>query len=58
LQGSHKLGRVDHVRIGDQNGIDDNAMTHILQRFEVTHVELEPGDALFFHWYVLTGYEL
>jgi len=46
------MGRIDHVRIGDQNGISDAKMEHILKEISSTHVELDPGDALFFHWYV------
>jgi len=49
LKGSHKLGRVDHVRIGEQVGADPERVEAARQRFELVAVELEPGDGLFFH---------
>ena len=49
LKGSHKLGRVDHVRIGEQVGADPERVKAARQRFELVAVELEPGDGLFFH---------
>jgi len=49
LKGSHKLGRVDHVRIGEQVGADPERVQAARQRFELVAVELEPGDGLFFH---------
>ena len=49
LKGSHKLGRVDHVRIGEQVGADPERVRAARQRFELVAVELEPGDGLFFH---------
>ena len=49
VKGSHKLGRVDHVRIGEQVGADPERVEAARQRFELVAVELEPGDGLFFH---------
>ena len=49
LKGSHKLGRIDHVRIGEQVGADPERVKAARQRFELVAVELEPGDGLFFH---------
>ena len=49
LKGSHKLGRLDHVRIGEQVGADPERVEAARQRFELVAVELEPGDGLFFH---------
>ncbi|MCH2598357.1 MAG: phytanoyl-CoA dioxygenase family protein, partial [Pirellulales bacterium] len=49
LKGSHKLGRLDHVRIGEQVGADPERVKAARQRFELVAVELEPGDGLFFH---------
>ena len=48
LKGSHKLGRLDHVRIGEQVGADPERVKAARQRFELVAVELEPGDGLFF----------
>jgi len=49
IRGSHKMGRVDHSLTGDQAGADMERVTRALERLELVHVEMEPGDALFFH---------
>ncbi|MGD9854782.1 MAG: phytanoyl-CoA dioxygenase family protein [Planctomycetaceae bacterium] len=49
LRGSHAMGRVEHGKIGDQTGADRERVEIALQRFELVHVGLEPGDAVFFH---------
>src|SRR5215469_3720268 len=49
IRGSHKMGRVDHVLTGDQAGADMERVAQALERLELVHVEMEPGDALFFH---------
>jgi hypothetical protein len=49
LRGSHKLGRVDHVPVGDQTGADPERVAAALERLERVHVAMEPGDALAFH---------
>ncbi len=49
LQGSHRCGRVDHVLTGDQAGADPERVAEIAKRLPLVHVEMEPGDALFFH---------
>jgi ectoine hydroxylase-related dioxygenase (phytanoyl-CoA dioxygenase family) len=49
LRGSHKLGRIDHGRTGDQTGADMERVNVALQRLDLVHVELEPGDAILFH---------
>jgi ectoine hydroxylase len=49
LRGSHLCGRVDHVRTGDQAGADPERVAEIAKRLPLVHVEMEPGDALFFH---------
>ena len=54
LPGSHHMGRIDHVTLdaksgSGQTGADPERMEHILPQFDRVHVELEPGDALFFH---------
>jgi len=48
IKGSHKLGRIDHNLTGNQAGADTARVDEILQRLELVHVEMEPGDALFF----------
>ena len=49
LRGSHKMGRINHVLTGDQAGADMEYVEAAMQRLELVHCELEPGDALFFH---------
>ena len=49
IQGSHELGRIDHVLTGEQAGADTERVQEILQRLPLVHVEMEPGDTLFFH---------
>jgi len=49
LRGSHQLGRIDHVLSGDQAGADMERMNEIARRLELVHVEMEPGDIVFFH---------
>jgi ectoine hydroxylase-related dioxygenase (phytanoyl-CoA dioxygenase family) len=49
LRGSHRMGRITHGPIGDQTGADPERVAAALDRLERVHVELEPGDALFFH---------
>jgi Phytanoyl-CoA dioxygenase (PhyH) len=49
IQGSHHCGRVDHILSGDQAGADRERVEEILKRMPLVYVEMEPGDALFFH---------
>jgi len=49
LAGSHSLGRVDHYLMGDQSGADPTRVELARQMFEHVYVEMDPGDALFFH---------
>jgi ectoine hydroxylase len=49
VEGSHHCGRVDHVLTGDQAGADRERVDEILERMPLVYVEMEPGDALFFH---------
>ena len=46
---SHELGRIDHVLTGDQAGADMDRVEEVLKRLPLVHVEMAPGDALFFH---------
>ena len=46
---SHELGRIDHVLTGEQAGADMERVREILKRLDLMYVEMEPGDALFFH---------
>jgi ectoine hydroxylase-related dioxygenase (phytanoyl-CoA dioxygenase family) len=49
LRGSHRIGRIDHGKTGDQTGADLERVEVALQRFELVYVELAPGDAVLFH---------
>lgn len=49
VEGSHLLGRIDHVLTGEQAGADRDRVEEILKRLPLVHVEMEPGDVLFFH---------
>lgn len=49
IRGSHHAGRVNHVLTGDQAGADRERVEELLKRQELVHVEMNPGDALFFH---------
>ncbi len=49
IRGSHNLGRIDHVFTGEQAGADMERVGEVLKRMELVYVEMDPGDALFFH---------
>jgi ectoine hydroxylase-related dioxygenase (phytanoyl-CoA dioxygenase family) len=49
IPGSHSLGRLEHGKVGGQTGVDQERIDAILARLPLQHVEMEPGDALFFH---------
>jgi hypothetical protein len=49
LRGSHRMGRVNHVAVGDQTGADPERVGAALQRLERVNCPLEPGSAVFFH---------
>jgi len=49
LKGSHRMGRVEHGRFGEQTGADPERVNEAMKRFELVYFEAEPGDALFFH---------
>lgn len=53
IRGSHKMGRVNHGFAGEQVGADMTMVNHALKTMEHVYVELEPGDALFFHSNIL-----
>ena len=49
LMGSHNIGRINHGPVGDQTGADPERTRIATEQLETVHVELEPGDAVFFH---------
>lgn len=49
IRGSHDLGRIDHVQSGEQAGADLERVEQAMKHLELVHVEMEAGDAVFFH---------
>lgn len=49
LRGSHRMGRIEHLKRGDQTGADMERVTAALERLELVYVEMEPGSAVLFH---------
>jgi ectoine hydroxylase len=49
LRRSHEMGRINHVKIGDQTGADPERVGAASQHMELVYVEMNPGDTLFFH---------
>jgi phytanoyl-CoA hydroxylase len=49
IKGSHKIGRVEHGFSGEQVGASMRYVTLALETMEHVFVELNAGDALFFH---------
>ena len=48
LKGSHKLGRIEHGKSGDQTGADMERV-RLAERSWSACCEMEPGTVLFFH---------
>ncbi|MGI9138000.1 MAG: phytanoyl-CoA dioxygenase family protein [Sediminibacterium sp.] len=53
IKGSHKLGRINHGFAGEQVGADIVMVENALKTMDLVFVEIEPGDALFFHSNIL-----
>lgn len=49
IKGSHKMGRIEHGFAGEQVGASQHYVDLALKTMEHVYVELQPGDALFFH---------
>lgn len=49
LKGSHKMGRIEHLFAGEQQGADMAFVEEALKLCEKVDVVLNPGDVLFFH---------
>jgi ectoine hydroxylase-related dioxygenase (phytanoyl-CoA dioxygenase family) len=49
LKGTHKIGRVEHGRFGEQTGADPERVEQAKTRHELVYCELAPGDAIYFH---------
>ncbi len=53
IKGSHKMGRVNHGFAGEQVGADQIMVDNALKTMDLVYVEIEAGDALFFHSNIL-----
>ena len=49
IGGSHKMGRIEHGFSGEQVGASQHYVDLALKTMPLVYVELQPGDALFFH---------
>ena len=49
IRGSHKMGRIEHGFAGEQVGASQHYVDLALKTMEHVYVELNAGDALFFH---------
>ena len=49
LEGSHRMGRVNHDRIREQTMANPEHVEAARARFPLVYLELDPGDAVFFH---------
>lgn len=49
LAGSHRMGRINHILSGEQAGADSERVEEAKKRLKHLHIEMAPGDALFFH---------
>ena len=48
LRGSHKLGRLEHGKVGDQTGANLSRIEQVEGFFERVYCEMSPGSVLFF----------
>ena len=49
LKGSHQMGRLDHELTGEQAGANMERVEEARKVLDLVHVEMDPGDGLFFH---------
>ncbi|NUP98259.1 MAG: phytanoyl-CoA dioxygenase family protein [Armatimonadetes bacterium] len=49
IAGSHRMGRIEHGKSGEQTGADQARVDLALEHLELVYCEMEPGTALFFH---------
>lgn len=49
IKGSHKMGRIEHGFAGEQVGASQHYVDLALKTMELVYVEIQAGDALFFH---------
>lgn len=49
IKGSHKMGRIEHGFAGEQVGASQHYVDLALKTLDLVYVEINAGDALFFH---------
>ena len=49
IKGSHKMGRIEHGFAGEQVGASQHYVNLALKTMDLVYVEINAGDALFFH---------
>ena len=49
IRGSHKMGRIEHGFAGEQVGASQHYVDLALKSMDLVYVEINAGDALFFH---------
>lgn len=49
IAGSHKLGRIDHGKVGQASGVDPERLALIERSHRTALCEMEAGDVVFFH---------
>ena len=49
IKGFHKMGRVEHRFAGEQVGVSQHYVDLALKTMDLMYVEINVGDALFFH---------
>lgn len=49
MSGSHRVGRINHGRVGDQTGADPDRVASLHAVLDHVEFEAEPGDVMLFH---------
>lgn len=57
IEGSHKCGRIDHDLVAGQQKCNQERLDQIRDKLPLQYVEMDPGDALFFHCNLLHASE-
>ena len=55
LRGSHRLGRLEHGQMGDQQGIQPARLQEVMPLFERVDCEIPPGSVIFFDSQLIHG---
>merc|ERR1712166_736180 len=49
IKGSHRMGLIPHNMAGGQAEVDKTRLAYAEELLETVQLEMDPGDALFFH---------